>query len=151
MRSALLRAGAGWKVTGVAAGLALLGLAASIVWREVRVAPYASPMAGAAPLAAPCTNCGSVASIRILEVPDESALAAAAVTIPAAAGSQEAPGPAGPGSPMAGGEAATRMRAAYRVTVRMDDGMFRTVSMSVPPPFVVGDRVRLVEGRLARG
>ena len=43
-----------------------------------------------------------------------------------------------------------RKRRAYRVTVRMDDGSFRTVSVSSTPPFNVGDKVRVIEGRLVR-
>jgi outer membrane lipoprotein SlyB len=34
----------------------------------------------------------------------------------------------------------------YRVTVRMDDGSFRTVSQPSPPAVVVGERVRIVDG-----
>jgi hypothetical protein len=36
----------------------------------------------------------------------------------------------------------------YRVTVRMDDGSFRTVSQSAAPVFAVGDKVRVEQGRL---
>ncbi len=43
-----------------------------------------------------------------------------------------------------------KKRRAYRVTVRMDDGSFRTVSLSNPPSFNVGDKVRVIEGRLVR-
>jgi len=39
-----------------------------------------------------------------------------------------------------------KKRYAYRVTVRMDDGSFRTISVSSPPTFAVGDKVRVVEG-----
>ena len=45
---------------------------------------------------------------------------------------------------------AARKRYAYRVTVRMDDGSFRAISVSSPPNFAVGDKVRVVEGRLVR-
>ncbi len=34
----------------------------------------------------------------------------------------------------------------YRVTVRMDDGSFRTVSQSAAPAVAVGERVRIVDG-----
>lgn|SRR5262245_1598195 len=43
-----------------------------------------------------------------------------------------------------------RKRQAFRVTVRMDDGSFRAISLSSPPAFAVGDKVRVVEGRLVR-
>jgi hypothetical protein len=38
----------------------------------------------------------------------------------------------------------------WRVTLRMDDGSYRAVSLSRPPSFAVGDKVRVVEGRLVR-
>jgi hypothetical protein len=38
--------------------------------------------------------------------------------------------------------------AVYRVTVRMDDGSFRTVSQSAVPAFAVGDKVRVMQGAL---
>jgi len=34
----------------------------------------------------------------------------------------------------------------YRVTVRMDDGVYRTLSQSNPPRFSVGERVRVANG-----
>jgi len=48
------------------------------------------------------------------------------------------------------GEKNPSKRFAYRVTVRMDDGSYRTVSQSTPPALAVGDKVRVVEGRLVR-
>jgi hypothetical protein len=43
-----------------------------------------------------------------------------------------------------------RKRQVFRVTLRMDDGSFRAISLSSPPAFAVGDKVRVVEGRLVR-
>jgi hypothetical protein len=37
-------------------------------------------------------------------------------------------------------------RTAYRVTVRMEDGSFRTISQRAPPSVVVGERVRISDG-----
>jgi outer membrane lipoprotein SlyB len=37
-------------------------------------------------------------------------------------------------------------RTAYRVTVRMEDGSYRTLSQPRPPAFKAGDRVRVVDG-----
>ena len=34
----------------------------------------------------------------------------------------------------------------YRITVRMEDGTFRTVSQSQPPAVAVGDKVRVADG-----
>lgn len=39
-------------------------------------------------------------------------------------------------------------RTAWRVTVRMEDGSYRTLSQSGPPAFKPGDRVRLSDGAL---
>lgn len=47
-------------------------------------------------------------------------------------------------------EAGAKKRVAYRVIVRMDDGSYRTVSQSTPPTLAIGDKVRVVEGRLVR-
>jgi hypothetical protein len=41
-----------------------------------------------------------------------------------------------------------RKRIVWRVTLHMDDGSFRAVSLPRPPVFAVGDKVRVVEGRL---
>jgi outer membrane lipoprotein SlyB len=39
-------------------------------------------------------------------------------------------------------------RTVYRVTVRMDDGSFRTVSQSHEPAVVIGSKVRVANGSL---
>lgn len=40
----------------------------------------------------------------------------------------------------------------YRITVRMDDGTTRTLTQETPPGFGIGEKVRIVDGRLvARG
>lgn len=45
-----------------------------------------------------------------------------------------------------------KKRQAWRVTVRMDDGSYRTLSQSQPPVFAVGAKVRVSDGTLlARG
>jgi hypothetical protein len=48
------------------------------------------------------------------------------------------------------GETSGVATVAYRVTVRMDDGSFRTVSLPSPPTLALGDKVRVVEGMLVR-
>jgi len=113
--------------------------------------------------ASTCALCGTIESIRVIEVFEEPGAtnSNADVRTPAeAAGS-------GPGGAIAGGatsmfdtltstlkgndaERSLRKRHVYRVTLRMDDGSFRAISLSGPPAFVVGDKVRVVEGRLVR-
>jgi len=110
-----------------------------------------------------CAICGTVESIRTVEVRME-----AGETGIKSNGSDElaAARPAGQGSEKdsitilssagglfsgsSGAESGSRKRNAYRVTVRMDDGSYRTVSLSSPPAFAIGDKVRVVEGKLVR-
>jgi len=68
-----------------------------------------------------CALCGTIESIRSMDVLDDGS-----------------------------GAGGTAPRKAFRVTLRMDDGSFRTISLSSPPVFAVGDKVRVVEGRLVR-
>ncbi len=105
-----------------------------------------------------CALCGTVESIRTVEVRDEAAGAGAAAGGPGGTGEQ-AGGGGGTAVTLLGGEGAiagneieknVKKRYAYRVTVRMDDGSFRTISLSSPPTLAVGDKVRVVEGKLVR-
>jgi outer membrane lipoprotein SlyB len=113
-----------------------------------------------------CALCGTIESVRTVEVYDEPS-AAAGVTD--SKGGGETAG-AGSGGASAGGatsvldslndivsgsatekpEKNLRRRLVWRVTVRMDDGSFRAISLPRPPGFAVGEKVRVVEGRLAR-
>ena len=105
-----------------------------------------------------CALCGTVESIRTVEVRDEAGGAGAGTGGPGGAGDQTAGGGGnavallGAGGAIAGGEIEknVKKRYAYRVTVRMDDGSYRTISLSSPPTFAAGDKVRVVEGKLVR-
>lgn len=95
-----------------------------------------------------CALCGTIEAIRTVEVTDDvggSTLADlgrdGGATIPGSSGA------AASGNEIAQG---ARKRYAYRVTVRMDDGSYRTVSLAAPPALAVGDKVRVVEGKLVR-
>jgi|APFre7841882724_1041349.scaffolds.fasta_scaffold00152_18 hypothetical protein len=44
---------------------------------------------------------------------------------------------------------ASAARTAWRVTVRMEDGSYRTLSQADPPAFRPGDRVRITDGAIA--
>lgn len=113
-----------------------------------------------------CTLCGTIEAVKSVEVYDEPGAASGAVdprSGPEAADS-------GPGgaiaseaasvldtlrsvvSGVASGKAENnvRKRLVWRVTLRMDDGSYRAVSLPRPPSFGVGDKVRVVEGRLVR-
>jgi outer membrane lipoprotein SlyB len=98
--------------------------------------------------AATCALCGSIEAIRTVEVVDE----AGGSTLADAGRDGGGTILGSSGAAASGNETAkgAKKRYAYRVTVRMDDGSYRTVSLATPPALVVGDKVRIVEGRLVR-
>jgi outer membrane lipoprotein SlyB len=100
-----------------------------------------------------CALCGSVESIRTVEVRDEAGGALAVGPTGAAVGKDGSTTILGTAGGAASGseiETSVKKRYAYRVTVRMDDGSYRTVSLSSQPALAVGDKVRVVEGKLVR-
>jgi len=111
-------------------------------------------------LASSCALCGTVESIRTVEVRDEAGGVGVAAGGPAGVGAGEQTGGGGSTAvTLLGAEGAiagneieknVKKRYAYRVTVRMDDGSFRTISLSSPPTLAVGDKVRVAEGKLVR-
>src|SRR5438477_13067220 len=133
----------------------LIGVGAVTGWLHSGLSPKQGDARPAGPGHTPvppssCALCGTVESIRTVEVRDEAGGpgageqsvggGGAAVTLLGAAGA------------IAGSEIEknVKKRYAYRVTVRMDDGSFRTISLSSPPTLAVGDQVRVVEGKLVR-
>jgi outer membrane lipoprotein SlyB len=114
------------------------------------------------PIAGSCSICGTVDSIRAARVTgDQTGLGAvtggltgALVRNPLERGNASLVttilGAAG--GAFAGNEIdkSAKRQFAYRVTIRMDDGSFRTVSLPSAPAFTVGDKVRVVEGKLVR-
>jgi len=140
----------------------LIGVAAVTGWMHGGLSPKRSdarsPDTERKPVPAnSCALCGTVESIRIVELRDEAGGAGATAGGPGA-GEQTVGGGGtavtllGAGGAIAGSEIEknTKKRYAYRVTVRMDDGSFRTISLSSPPTLGVGDKVRVVEGKLVR-
>lgn len=105
-----------------------------------------------------CALCGTIESIRTIEVPDQvsAPVGAADFGNPSEAGAASANTAASVLDTLSGvvtGNAAeknVRKRLVYRITLRMDDGSFRAISLSSPPSFTVGEKVRVVEGRLVR-
>jgi len=107
-----------------------------------------------------CASCGTVESIRAVELRgDASGLGAAAGGVTGAVvGNQIGRGNGNTamtilgaaGGALAGNEIEKNMKKhySYRVTVRMDDGSFRTISQSTIPTVVVGGRVRIANGTL---
>ena len=68
-----------------------------------------------------CSSCGAVEAIRTVAVPE------------------------GVDAGRDGGK-----RVVYRITVRMDDGLYRTLSQTAPPAVAVGEKVRVVDGAVVR-
>jgi len=105
-----------------------------------------------------CALCGTVESIRALElrvVPEDADSAGASGATAARPIGREDESPTTLETvtqAVTGGETDTNLprRFAYRITVRMDDGSYRTISQSSRPALAVGDKVRVVEGRLVR-
>jgi len=121
-----------------------------------RSAPGPAPADGSGA----CASCGTVEAIRAVELRgDASGLGAAAGGVTGAVvGNQIGRGNGNPamtilgaaGGAFAGNEIEKNMkkRYSYRVTVRMDDGSFRTISQSAAPSVAPGGRVRIVNGTL---
>lgn len=78
-----------------------------------------------------CASCGTVVSIRVVAVKGDAAGLGAVAGGVAAAGNEI--------------EKNVKQHQSYRVTVRMDDGSFRTVSQRSPPAVAIGERVRVVD------
>jgi outer membrane lipoprotein SlyB len=105
-----------------------------------------------------CALCGTIESVRTVEVLDEARATARAADSRSGTGTNSAG--AGVSTSVletlsgvvsgSASETALRKRLVYRVTLRMDDGSFRAISLSSAPAFAVGDKVRVVEGRLVR-
>ena len=105
-----------------------------------------------------CASCGTVESIRAVELKgDATGLGAVAGGVAGAVvGNQMGRGNGNTamtilgaaGGALAGNEIEKKVKKhySYRVTVRMDDGSFRTVSQSSAPAAAVGEHVRVVDG-----
>ncbi|HET7766834.1 MAG TPA: hypothetical protein VFK92_17245 [Burkholderiales bacterium] len=110
-----------------------------------------------------CALCGTIEAVKTVEVYDEPSGATGAADPRSGADTAAS----GPGGAIASGAASVldtlrgavsgsasdsvRKHLVWRVTLRMDDGSYRAVSLPRPPSFAVGDKVRVVEGRLVRG
>jgi outer membrane lipoprotein SlyB len=107
---------------------------------------------------AACASCGTVESIHTVELKgNATGLGAVAGGVTGAVvGNQIGRGNGNTamtilgaaGGALAGNEIEKNVKKhySYRVTVRMDDGSFRTVSQSSAPAVAVGERVRVING-----
>ena len=111
-------------VAGAVASVALLGLGALVVLTPAR-SPERSeavPAKGsdAGPRFAGGSSCASCGTVETIR------------TVVVASGADGA------------------KRTVYRITVRMDDGSFRTLSQALPPSVAVGEAVRISDGAVVR-
>jgi outer membrane lipoprotein SlyB len=146
----------------IAAGAAVLlfSLLGAAALTGVLPSANTAPGAGGKSIAqaAKCASCGTIESIRAVEVKGESSgvgAVAGAVT-GGLLGNQVGSGSTrtvltvggAAGGAFAGDavEKHLKKHVAWRVQVRLDNGTLRTLSMKAQPPFAVGDRVRVTEG-----
>lgn len=130
-----------------------------------RPAPVAQSVAQAptpaqAPAPAPCTNCGVIESVRVAQVKGQTSGVGAVAggvaggllgnQIGHGGGRTVATIAGAAGGAYAGNAIEKNMKkhTVYRVTVRMDDGRHRTLSLREAPAYAVGDRVRVANGRI---
>jgi len=114
-------------VAGAVASVALLGLAALVVLTPARSPERAGVVPAKGPAAGPGfaggssgSSCASCGTVDAIR------------TVVVANGADGA------------------KRTAYRITVRMDDGSFRTLSQALPPSVAVGEAVRIIDGAVVR-
>lgn len=116
----------------------------------VKFAPSARP---------PCASCGVVEIVRVVEHRRRDLTAAAQGRLAPEGRLAESVlgyrmgGGGGEGfvvllGAMAGASPAKRARLVYEVDVRLEDGSVRTFRQPVEPPWRLGDRVRVIQGRI---
>lgn len=116
--------------------------------------------AKSAKVAAVCSNCGKIEAIKTTEVAGKGTGvgAVAGGVAGAVVGNQFGKGDGKTAMTVAGAaggayvghevEKHVKRTAQYHVTVRMDNGTYQTVSQDTKPAFVVGDRVKIINGAL---
>lgn len=116
---------------------------------------------GAASAKAGCANCGVVETVRMVQLEgNASGLGAVAGGVTGAlVGNQFGRGGGNTamtligaaGGAYAGNSIEKNMnrQTAYRITVRMDDGAYRTISQSHVPAVAAGDKVKVVNGNVS--
>jgi outer membrane lipoprotein SlyB len=109
-----------------------------------------------------CSECGVIDSVKVVDHKGEAsglgAVGGAVVgglvgtQIGSGRGTTAATVIGAAGGALAGNEVEKRVKASkqYAVTVRMDDGSFRTVTFESEPGYSIGDKVKVVDGRIVR-
>lgn len=166
----LLAAGAAVLLFSLLGAAALTGVLPVGNSRPAEFGPLAQKAAAAVPAAhpsqrmaaAPCANCGVIESVRAVEVKGSgSGVGAVAGGVTGGVlGNQIGHGGTrtlltiggAAGGAYAGNEIERNLNrhTVWRVAVRLEGGSLRTLSQRTPPPFAVGDRVRIVDGAVER-
>jgi hypothetical protein len=95
--------------------------------KQLDAARSSAPQSARAAATPVCETCGTVESVRIHVVKGDR-------------------GAAGSAAGSAGVGAIGRQQTVHRVTIRMDDGSYRTISQPVEPGYGVGEKVRIIDG-----
>ena len=156
----------------IAAGVAVLLFSLLGAAALTGTLPTATPKAGDSAAARPpaakykvaashCANCGVIETIRAVEVKGRtSGVGAVAGGVAGGVLGNAVGGGHGTGNAVltvggaAGGafagdaiEGQMKKHTEWRVTVRLEDGSVRTLQQAAQPPFAVGDRVRIIDGK----
>ncbi|MBU1689115.1 MAG: glycine zipper 2TM domain-containing protein [Gammaproteobacteria bacterium] len=138
--------------------------------KPVRKATAAKPAAKAAASeespkkaqAPTCDNCGVIASIRTIEQAGEgSGLGAIAGGVVGGLLGHQVGGGTGKdiatiagavGGGYAGHQVEKKVKTTkhYEISVRMDDGSYRTMTQEISPAFATGDKVKIIDGAIVR-
>jgi len=115
--------------------------------------PQPEPVKFAPAARAPCASCGVVEIVRVVEHRRREPAAAPEGRLSESVLGYRMGGGGGEGfvvllGAMAGASPAKRARLVYEVDVRLEDGSVRTFRQPVEPPWRLGDRVRVVQGRI---
>lgn len=109
-----------------------------------------------------CDNCGVITSIRTVEQAGEgSGLGAIAGGVVGGLLGHQVGGGTGKdiatiagavGGGYAGHQVEKKIKTIkhYEISVRMDDGSYRTMTQEISPAFAIGDRVKIIDGSLLR-
>jgi len=121
--------------------------------------PEPEPVKFAATARPPCASCGVVEIVRVVEQSRRDLVDASAGRLSPEGRISESVlgyrmgGGGGEGfvvllGAMAGASPAKRARLVYEVDVRLEDGSVRTFRQAGEPPWRLGDRVRVIQGRV---
>jgi len=119
----------------------LATMASGLMANRTASAPSVQSSGAALPAATPCSVCGMVVAIRSYALRDDGSVSGADSSSGVKQVYRESV------ETLFGAEPAGQL--VYRVTVRMDDGSFRTLSQRGVPEFRTGLRVKVLNGAIS--